>query len=92
MGTKAELFETLSTITGIDCTILQGSFPITSASIAQCMSWVSKRITTRTEDIAYRPLGMFDVNMPLIDGEGNKAFVRLQEQIASESDDHTLFV
>lgn len=91
MGTKAELAIILCLITGIDNKILGGSSPITSASIAQRMSWVSKRTTTRTEDIAYCLLGIFDVNMPLIYGEGHKAFIRLQEQIANESDDQTLF-
>ena len=39
------------------------------------MSWASRRVTTRDEDIAYCLLGMFDVNMPLIYGEGEKAFI-----------------
>lgn len=91
IGTKAELVERLSDTTGIEHAILQGSSPIASASIAQRMSWVSERATTRAEDIAYCLLGIFDVNMPLIYGEGEKAFMRLQEQIANESDDQTLF-
>jgi hypothetical protein len=34
---------------------------------------------------------MFDVNMPLLYGEGEKAFTRLQEEILKESDDQSLF-
>ena len=30
------------------------------------MSWMSRRTTTRVEDLAYCLLGLFDVNMPLI--------------------------
>lgn len=55
------------------------------------MSWASERETTRIEDIAYSLLGIFDVNMPLLYGEGNKAFVRLQEEIMKSSNDQTLF-
>jgi hypothetical protein len=55
------------------------------------MSWASKRETTRSEDTAYCLLGIFDVNMPLLYGEGEKAFVRLQEEIMKNSDDQSLF-
>lgn len=55
------------------------------------MSWARNRQTTRTEDIAYCLLGIFDVHMPLLYGEGEKAFVRLQEEIMKHSDDQTLF-
>ncbi|KAK3367857.1 hypothetical protein B0H63DRAFT_535956 [Podospora didyma] len=50
-----------------------------SYSVATRMSWAAKRHTTRIEDIAYCLLGMFDVHMPLLYGEGKKAFLRLQE-------------
>jgi hypothetical protein len=60
-------------------------------SIAQKMSWAARRMTTRTEDIAYSLLGIFDVNMPLLYGEGEKAFIRLQEEIIKNSDDQTIF-
>lgn len=55
------------------------------------MSWASKRKATRTEDLAYCLMGIFDVNMPMLYGEGEKAFVRLQEEIIKTSDDHTIF-
>ncbi|KAF1924552.1 uncharacterized protein M421DRAFT_103689 [Didymella exigua CBS 183.55] len=41
----------------------------------------SDRTTTKLEDMAYFLLGIFDVNMPLLYGEGEKAFIRLQEEI-----------
>jgi hypothetical protein len=37
-------------------------------------------------------MGIFDVNMPLLYGEGEKAFIRLQEHIAAATTDHSLFV
>jgi hypothetical protein len=55
------------------------------------MSFASKRETTRPEDAAYCLLGLFDVNMPLLYGEGeSKAFFRLQEQIMKTSTDLTI--
>jgi len=55
------------------------------------MSWASRRETTRTEDLAYCLLGIFGITMPLLYGEGKKAFVRLQEEIMKTSADQTLF-
>jgi hypothetical protein len=55
------------------------------------MSWASKRVTTRPEDVAYCLLGIFGINMPLLYGEGDKAFLRLQEEIIKTSDDHSIF-
>jgi hypothetical protein len=60
-------------------------------SIAKRMSWASRRETTRSEDIAYCLTGLFGVNMPLLYGEGEKAFIRLQEEILKRSNDHSLF-
>ncbi|KAJ4366808.1 hypothetical protein N0V83_007333 [Neocucurbitaria cava] len=59
-------------------------------SIAKRMNWASKRATTRVEDIAYCLMGLFDVNMPLLYGEGEKAFFRLQETILKNSRDHSI--
>ncbi|KAL9047736.1 MAG: hypothetical protein Q9206_006507 [Seirophora lacunosa] len=65
---------------------------IEEASVATRMSWVSRRQTSRSEDIAYCMLGLFNVNMPLLYGEGAvKAFLRLQSEILSKSEDETIF-
>lgn len=78
--------------TGIDDAILKGEESLSSRSIAQRMSWASERITARKEDMAYCLLGIFDVNMPMLYGEGGKkSFLRLQEEIIKQSDDHTIF-
>jgi hypothetical protein len=50
------------------------------------MSWAAKRETTRKEDKAYCLLGIFDIYMPLIYGEGEKAFIRLHEAIKKSSE------
>lgn len=51
-------------------------------SVAERMSWAENRETKREEDKAYSLLGIFDIHMPLIYGEGMKnAFRRLREEI-----------
>lgn len=55
------------------------------------MSWAAKRKTTRPENIAYCLLGIFNVNMPLLYGEGHKAFTWLQKEIIEQSDDESIF-
>lgn len=65
---------------------------LSSACVARRMSWASRRRTTKEEDIAYCLIGIFDVSMSLIHGEGaEKAFQRLQEQILNRSDDESIF-
>lgn len=64
---------------------------IESNSIAQRMRWASRRKTSRPEDVAYCLLGIFSVNMPMLYGEGERAFRRLQEEIIKASDDHSIF-
>jgi hypothetical protein len=50
------------------------------------MSWAGRRQTTREEDKAYSLLGIFDVHMPLIYGEGREnALKRLREEIDKAS-------
>jgi hypothetical protein len=90
-GTKLGLKYLISAITSVDSAALDGTWALKSFSISCRMSWAAKRETTRSEDIAYCLLGIFDVNMPLLYGEGKKAFIRLQEEIMKASDDHTLF-
>ncbi|OIW32013.1 HET-domain-containing protein [Coniochaeta ligniaria NRRL 30616] len=92
IGTRYQLEKELSSITGIPI-LAFGRLPaaLRSFSVAQKMSWASSRVTTRTEDVAYCLLGLFGVHMPLIYGEGSRAFHRLQEEIARRTDDLTLF-
>ncbi|QIX02303.1 hypothetical protein AMS68_007820 [Peltaster fructicola] len=65
---------------------------LSSLSIAQRMSWAASREVTKAEDIAYCLMGLFDVNMALLYGEGAvKAFHRLQEHIMLRSTDQSIF-
>lgn len=54
-------------------------------------SWMAHRRTTRSEDEAYCLLGIFGVNMPLLYGEGIKAFERLQMELLRSSNDESIF-
>jgi hypothetical protein len=36
-------------------------------------------------------MGLFNVFMPMLYGEGNRAFIRLQEEIMKQSEDYTIF-
>jgi hypothetical protein len=90
IGEKVHLSDILSRITGIDIATLMGG-NVTDVSVAKRMSWASKRVTTRVEDIAYCLLGIFEVSLPLLYGEGKRAFTRLQEEIMKSSDDQSLF-
>ena len=81
----------ISEITGINSKFLTG-YPLSHASIAERMSWASNRTTTSAEDVAYCLLGIFDVQMPLLYGEGGvHAFLRLQEELLRKYDDQSLF-
>jgi len=90
LGTKHDLVDYLVQVTGISQEYLHGE-PLASASVAERMSWASQRDTTRPEDMAYSLMGIFDVNMPLLYGEGaERAFSRLQEQIIKTTDDQSI--
>jgi len=91
LGSRDLLSSIIATSTGIDIKLLTGTRQIHDYSIAQRMSWASSRNTTRIEDAAYSLLGIFDVNMPLLYGEGPRAFIRLQEVIIQDSTDETIF-
>ena len=91
LGDKKSLSRIISFITGIGEDILEGRKPARQCSIAQRMSWAARRRTTRIEDRAYSLLGLFDINMPMLYGEGEKSFIRLQEEIIKGSDDQSVF-
>ncbi|GAW16217.1 hypothetical protein ANO14919_056400 [Xylariales sp. No.14919] len=90
-GSQESLGRLLESITGIPEECLEKYRSPSSYSVAKRMSWASKRQCTRVEDVAYSLMGIFGVNMPLLYGEGRRAFVRLQEEIMKETDDHSLF-
>lgn len=86
-----DLKEDISVATGIPWHDLRSITISGPRNIAKKMSWLSRRHTSRIEDMAYCMLGIFGVNMPLLYGEGSKAFLRLQLEIIKISDDESIF-
>jgi hypothetical protein len=105
IGTRQTLSRPISNLTSIDPDILhlKRSLDPNShnsvhsllgrKSLAKRMSWATHRQTTRLEDQAYCLLGLFNVHMPLLYGEGLlNAFVRLQAEVLRQSTDQTLLL
>ena len=90
LGDKKSLERHLHEITGISILALRGT-PLSEFSIRERISWAENRETKREEDKAYSLLGIFDIHMPLIYGEGAKnAFGRFQEEIDRRLRKHQL--
>ncbi|KEF63732.1 uncharacterized protein A1O9_01710 [Exophiala aquamarina CBS 119918] len=93
IDTRVCLRMLISEITSIPVICLRDPALCAYTSIATRMSWASGRNCSRGEDSAYCLLGLFNVNMPLLYGEGDvKAFVRLQEEVIKTSDDRSIFI
>ncbi|KAI0131970.1 heterokaryon incompatibility protein-domain-containing protein [Xylariales sp. AK1849] len=90
-GDKEGLAHEITSITRVSRSILNHNKELDDVAIAVRMSWAATRQTTRAEDTAYCLLGIFDINMPLLYGEGQKAFVRLQEEICKKTTDLSIF-
>jgi len=91
LGCKKMLAPILEAITGIPGHILIHGLHGNRPCVAQIMSWAANRTTTRVEDRAYSLMGLLDVNMPMLYGEGKKAFHRLQLEIIRASNDQSIF-
>jgi hypothetical protein len=92
IGNCALFNSIVAEVTGIDEQVLGNRDMLSNFCVAERMSWASRRQTTRSEDIAYSLMGLFNVNMPIIYGEGaSKAFRRLQAEIMQTSFDQTIF-
>ncbi|KAF2470888.1 TPR-like protein [Lindgomyces ingoldianus] len=90
LGDKGSLVQEISNTTGISVKALQGS-SLSHFSINERMSWTRRRETRREEDMAYSLLGIFNIHMPLIYGEGQeKAMKRLQKEIRESSTNQSL--
>jgi hypothetical protein len=87
LGDKKSLERQVHEITGIPIEAFQGS-PLSHFAVSERMSWAENRKTQREEDSAYSLMGIFDIYMSPIYGEGRKnAFIRLQEKIDKRSKD-----
>ena len=90
IGTKFDMIDELARITRIDIKVLKDRNALQSTSVAARLAWAAERQTQKKEDEAYCLMGLFDVNMPMIYGEGSKAFARLQEEIIKTYEDPSI--
>ncbi|KIW93085.1 uncharacterized protein Z519_05690 [Cladophialophora bantiana CBS 173.52] len=84
LGDKTTLEREIHETTQIPIAALRGG-PLADFTVDERMQWGEKRTTKRKEDKAYCLLGLFNVSMSLRYGEGEKAFIRLQEKIDKSS-------
>ena len=86
IGTKSSMRTLVQVITKMSTLV-----DIDAACVAEKLSWAAVRVTTRIEDLGYCLMGLFDVNMPLLYGKGHNAFLRLQLEIWSRTNDESIF-
>ncbi|RDX52459.1 hypothetical protein OH76DRAFT_1470383 [Lentinus brumalis] len=91
LGTKIGLDTVVEEETGINRAVLGHQELLHEVSVARRMSWAAARECTRVEDEAYSLMGIFDINMHTLYGEGRRAFVRLQKEILKRIPDQSLF-
>ncbi|KAH8593045.1 kinesin light chain 1 [Bisporella sp. PMI_857] len=81
LGSKISLKQEIHEITEIPIEVLKRQ-SFTEFSVKERMSWAAKRTTTLKEDKVYCLLGIFEVFLSLIYGEGEAyATLRLKEEI-----------
>jgi hypothetical protein len=84
LGDKKMLVQQIHEITDIPIAALCGA-PLSEFSVDERLRWAENRKTRKKEDKAYCLLGIFNVFMPLIYGEGANAFIRLKAEIDGSS-------
>ncbi|KAK5653188.1 hypothetical protein OQA88_9086 [Cercophora sp. LCS_1] len=89
IGTREQLLKEISKATGIEERHILNP---TACSVATKLSWAANRETTRIEDRTYSLLGLLGINMPLIYGEGDRAFERLQQELIRQQADESILL
>ena len=90
LGDKKSLELQIHETTGIPISALQGS-PLSQFSVDERFSWTINRETSIEEDKVYSVLGIFDIHLPLIYGEGIRhASDRLRQEIDRRFGTYTL--
>jgi NACHT domain/Heterokaryon incompatibility protein (HET) len=79
LGDKQSLEQHIHQITGIPISALQGS-ALSQFDTEQKFDWAKNRQITREEDWAYSLLGIFEISMSVIYGEGKTNAVRRLKQ------------
>ena len=80
LGDKKSMEGQLHKVTGVPVSALRGS-PLSDFSFDERVLWARNRETQREEDLAYSLLGILDISIPVIYGEGKEnAFHRLKRE------------
>ncbi|KAI6261326.1 hypothetical protein MCOR19_002361 [Pyricularia oryzae] len=91
VGSKSDHFaSTIAGFTNIAEDVLLHKKDPSEYTVAQRMSWASGRRTKRPEDRAYSLMGLFDISMPPVYGEQDRAFQRLQEEVIRTNPDMSI--
>jgi hypothetical protein len=90
IGSKRSLADVVSDITNVERSVLLRMVDV-HISVAKRMSWAANRKTSRIEDRAYSLIGLFGVSLPILYGEGERSFTRLQIEILKTSNDQSIF-
>ncbi|UKZ72424.1 hypothetical protein TrVFT333_000053 [Trichoderma virens FT-333] len=91
-GTARDLKKSINEVTGIGVQNFIGETNLQTLRVGRVMSWAAKRQTTRVEDRAYSLLGLTEIDLPMLYGQGERAFQRLQEEILKVNDDASILV
>lgn len=87
LGSKQSLEQTIHEITGIEVAALRGTL-LSEFGVDERLMWAAGRATKVEEDTIYSLLGLFDIHMPLIYGEGQpNALRRLRKEIEEARSD-----
>ncbi|KAJ4367429.1 hypothetical protein N0V83_007011 [Neocucurbitaria cava] len=87
LGSKCSLVQEIVKTTGISVEALQGR-ALSEFTVDERMKWAARRETKRQEDAAYALLGIFDIHIPLMYGEGKEnALKRLRREIRISSEE-----
>ena len=84
LGSKKTLEVEIHEITRIPIAALRGE-PLSLFAVDERLRWADGRHTKKMEDKAYCLLGIFNIFMPLMYGEGENASKRLKEKIGKRS-------
>ncbi|GIZ47296.1 hypothetical protein CKM354_001039100 [Cercospora kikuchii] len=85
-ASNTNLTSLISQISGIPNDVLRDCEKRKACSVEEKMSWMTNRRTTRVEDLAYCLLGIFEVFMPLVYGEGDQSRHRLLKEIVAKKE------
>ncbi|KAJ4345784.1 uncharacterized protein N0V89_011919 [Didymosphaeria variabile] len=80
IGDKRSMVKEIHRVTGIPVSALEGA-PLSGFAVNERLLWAKGRHATRVEDEAYSLMGILEVHMPMLYGEGSNAYDRLLSEV-----------